>query len=503
MSRAEALRQGGAWLGGLFLASSESATTEALPSSVDTVVTVSELRRIDPDAAPLVYVRGRSGAADGGGGLFVWDPSATPDNADGGRTFAPPEEGTARSGAQGLWRRTHAPDGVFNVRWWGAQADGTDDTAAIREALEAAMQNAGVCYFPAGDYRVTSTFVLDRPVRIVGEGQAVGRWDNPPPSATRITYDGDGDAFRIQSTERTGRGEHDVLEGIVLENVDVRPARDGGGRHGVTIDGSVLDDPDCRPVRNIRFTNVSIRRWGGHCAFVRGNCFDIRFFHCGLYRSEQSTVLARAERSQGTDKPGQLFFYDCGFESTPNHWALELQDAGQGHVIGGFVSGYGGGLALGNRSHVYLTHVEGGAQGAKQPWNQGIRLVGEGCVVRPRSVTGRYDVGIEIDAKRYEISCPIIKNEGRVGVHVTPGGRRDGTCWAPGIIGPTTPVRVPDDGAAGFVLEAAERRGGSAVRTSISRWKLQEGTSFYDVDLGLPLWYDGEAWTDAIGRPRD
>jgi hypothetical protein len=64
-------------------------------------------------------------------------------------------------------------------------------------------------------------------------------------------------------------------------------------------------------------------------------------------------------------------------------------------------------------------------------------------------------------------------------------------------------VRVPDDGAAGFVLEAAERRGGSAVRTSISRWKLQEGTSFYDVDLGLPLWYDGEAWTDAIGRPRD
>lgn len=44
----------------------------------------------------------------------------------------------------------------FDVTTYGARADGSDDTASIQQAINAAVENGqGIIYFPAGTYRVT------------------------------------------------------------------------------------------------------------------------------------------------------------------------------------------------------------------------------------------------------------------------------------------------------------------------------------------------------------
>jgi len=59
-----------------------------------------------------------------------------------------------------LWWASWLPAAVFNVRDFGAAADGkSNDAAAIQRAIEAAARGGGVVYFPAGDY-LSGTIVL-------------------------------------------------------------------------------------------------------------------------------------------------------------------------------------------------------------------------------------------------------------------------------------------------------------------------------------------------------
>ena len=75
---------------------------------------------------------------DGGGGIFVWIPTAitTP---DGGITI------NNANDTAGHFKRIYS--GPLNVRWFGAKGDGvTDDTAAVHAARDAAK--SGTIYFP-------------------------------------------------------------------------------------------------------------------------------------------------------------------------------------------------------------------------------------------------------------------------------------------------------------------------------------------------------------------
>ena len=76
---------------------------------------------------------------DGGGGIFVWIPTAitTP---DGGITI------NNANNTTGHFKRLYS--GHINVRWFGAKGDGTtDDTAAVHAARDSAKN--GTIYFPA------------------------------------------------------------------------------------------------------------------------------------------------------------------------------------------------------------------------------------------------------------------------------------------------------------------------------------------------------------------
>jgi hypothetical protein len=52
---------------------------------------------------------------------------------------------------------------VYDVRDYGAQADGhTDDAAAVQSAIRAASHSGGTVYFPAGTYAIGKTLVCDQ-----------------------------------------------------------------------------------------------------------------------------------------------------------------------------------------------------------------------------------------------------------------------------------------------------------------------------------------------------
>jgi parallel beta-helix repeat protein len=61
--------------------------------------------------------------------------------------------------------------GVVNVRDFRATGDGvTDDTAAIRQALAAALRSKGTMYFPPGTYLISDTLMVTDTVAFVGSG---------------------------------------------------------------------------------------------------------------------------------------------------------------------------------------------------------------------------------------------------------------------------------------------------------------------------------------------
>ena len=63
------------------------------------------------------------------------------------------------------------PVGVMNVKDFRAAGDGTtDDTAAIKQALSAALRSRGTLFFPPGTYLISDTLTVTDTVAFVGSG---------------------------------------------------------------------------------------------------------------------------------------------------------------------------------------------------------------------------------------------------------------------------------------------------------------------------------------------
>jgi hypothetical protein len=150
------------------------------------------LRAIDTaslaDKTPGI-VQFRSSKGDGGGGTFYWDASdlsaEVAADTQSGIYVAPNSDST---GASGAWVRQYS--GAVNVRWFGADGDGTtDDTAAIRAAF-AFSKNL---FFSAGVYIVDGSdtgvlLIVDaNGVSLRGEGFGVTRLQGKP-GATGFTW---------------------------------------------------------------------------------------------------------------------------------------------------------------------------------------------------------------------------------------------------------------------------------------------------------------------------
>ena len=113
---------------------------------------------------------------DGGGGMFVWDSSAS--SADNGGTIINP---TANAGL-GRWIRLF--DGPVDVRWFGAIADGvTDCTAAIQATHDFATPLCRPVYLPntGAAYIISDHILVDCNATLFGDPctPARGRPDRP------------------------------------------------------------------------------------------------------------------------------------------------------------------------------------------------------------------------------------------------------------------------------------------------------------------------------------
>lgn len=118
-------------------------------------------------------VAGYYSEGDGGGGTFVWVPTAVSSSLlDGGVAFPHPADS---SGASGYFKRLYS--GPINVRWFGAKGDGfTDDTNAVHAARNSvAFANNGTLYFPIGKYLGAFKFEFEdinyhNEINITGDG---------------------------------------------------------------------------------------------------------------------------------------------------------------------------------------------------------------------------------------------------------------------------------------------------------------------------------------------
>lgn len=138
-----------------------------------------------------------------------------------------PQAGVART----ILQRLQEP--YISVKDYGATGDGTtDDTAAIRAALAAAMGRR--VFFPKGDYLVSAIdaagylFKLDRQIQIFGEGSMVGgsviKVASTVPSTT--------DVFRIEPQLNTGTYSS---FGWSITDLRIAPASGTPARHGIFV----------------------------------------------------------------------------------------------------------------------------------------------------------------------------------------------------------------------------------------------------------------------------
>ncbi len=139
-------------------------TTEINRPTVNGVANVASLRALAPCQYARVSLDGYTHAHDGGGGMFVWDSSAS--SADNGGSIIQP---TGLSG-NGRWIRLF--DGPVDVRWFGAIADGvTDCTAAIQATHDFATPLCRPVYLPntGAAYIISDHILVDSNATLFGD----------------------------------------------------------------------------------------------------------------------------------------------------------------------------------------------------------------------------------------------------------------------------------------------------------------------------------------------
>ncbi len=130
---------------------------------------------------------------------------------------------------------------VCNVEAYGAIGDNvTDNYAAITEAI-ADCPEGGIVYFPIGQYRISETIVLDRPVTLRGAYAPRWSYSSTPRSSIRAAFGTFiGDSI-IHVRDRTISGEVNHNNGGRLENLSIDGGSWGTDVHGVHFEGLVRD----------------------------------------------------------------------------------------------------------------------------------------------------------------------------------------------------------------------------------------------------------------------
>lgn len=131
--------------------------------------TIAALRSVPLTAGLIIDVAGYYNIGDGGGGQFYAVTGATVGfYVDNGGTIIVPTGGDG----SGAWLRvgtnptTKLFEGDMSVNYFGIFGDGSDCTAALQKAIDAASD----VYLPEGNYKITSVITLHPKLNIRGAG---------------------------------------------------------------------------------------------------------------------------------------------------------------------------------------------------------------------------------------------------------------------------------------------------------------------------------------------
>lgn len=185
------------------------------------VTSLALLRLLDPTEWPDGYqvnVGGYAAVNDGGGGMFVYSPTAVAADNDG--TIVEPSNGIGR------WFRVFS--GPLNVRWFGATGnDVTDDTASIQAALDSAATGNGATtvmgatvFIPAGIYVVSSLNML-RGTALVGAGMMQTILNRTDTTGNGIQFDSTGLAVNATQDSITIRDLSLVQIGVATNGAGI------------------------------------------------------------------------------------------------------------------------------------------------------------------------------------------------------------------------------------------------------------------------------------------
>lgn len=275
---------------------------------------------------------------------------------------------------------------VHNLRAYGALGDGTDDTAAIRNAI-AAVPEGGTLYIPPGTFRITDTIHINRAISIEGSGPGSAFW------------------LDLKSTTKTGIviGLLDPVTGSVVSVAENQTYRNFGvfGANGSCKYGLALYH-----CGRSRFENIHVRPGSAEHAIVVGGCLYCFFnFTCsnnstdGYPRNPDTTVSNRdpglwngaavlvqdlSTLTGTTSKmPTNICVFDCILQAGGNTGGLAIKNqryqensfvGGNNQILGtyeGFVGGTGGvygtgyGLLIDGCMgfNIHDAHVEANANG--------------------------------------------------------------------------------------------------------------------------------------------
>lgn len=143
-------------------------TISAASPTASSVTNIAALKALTVTSSLVVIVEGYYSAGDGGGGYFYGVTGAAPGTyVDNGGTIILPTGGDGSS----AWRR--AVNDMYNVRWFGAKGDlSQDDAPAIQSCVNVAAGNT--IYAPVGKYALNSGITTNIPLNILGDGTGAG-----------------------------------------------------------------------------------------------------------------------------------------------------------------------------------------------------------------------------------------------------------------------------------------------------------------------------------------
>ncbi len=208
------------------------------------VKSLAELRKLPVKSLRAGYeirVDGYNDEGDGGGGIFKYRTNMNYADDDG--INISPNAGV------GSWLRM-AHDSRINVKWFGANGNGTsNDAVAIVKAINAVKLKGGGClYIPAGRYLITDHVSVDfSGFHMTGDGIGI----------TTIVVGAWVDGIRISSSNYPETSS--VLEGILIENLSIDGNREGyvNGPNDTYGNGINLNSVQNFFIRNVHVYNTA------------------------------------------------------------------------------------------------------------------------------------------------------------------------------------------------------------------------------------------------------